>query len=106
MKDLVALLTENVLLTMPPIPLVYQGRERVSQFLAAFVFAPGNSFRLVPVRANGEPAAGIYLRGPAGQVSHANGVMVFTPAGRKICAITRFDTAVLELFGLPATLPE
>jgi RNA polymerase sigma-70 factor (ECF subfamily) len=103
--ELVALLTEDVLLAMPPIPLVYQGRALVAQFLEAFVFAPGNNFQLVPVRANGQPAFGMYLRGPAGGVSHANGVMVFTMAGREICAMTRFDASVLALFGLPATLP-
>jgi ketosteroid isomerase-like protein len=103
--ELVALLTEDVLLAMPPIPLVYQGRELVAQFLEAFVFAPGNSFRLVPVRANGQPAFGIYLHNPADNLSHANGVMAFSLAGREICAMTRFDTSVLGLFGLPATLP-
>jgi len=102
---LVALLTEDVLLVMPPIPLVYQGRGIVAQFLAAFVFAPGNNFRLVPVRANGQPAFGMYLRDPVNHVSHANGVMVFTLAGREICAMTRFDTSVLAMFGLPDTLP-
>jgi RNA polymerase sigma-70 factor (ECF subfamily) len=102
---LVALLTEDVLLAMPPIPLVYQGRGIVAQFLAAFVFAPGNSFRLVPVRANGQPAFGMYLHDPANNVSLANGVMAFTLAGREICAMTRFDTSVLAMFGLPDTLP-
>lgn len=102
---LVALLTEDVLLAMPPIPLVYRGRTVVAQFLAAFVFAPGNSFRVVPVRANGQPAFGMYLHDPANNVSRANGVMVFTLAGREIGAMTRFDTSVLEIFGLPDRLP-
>jgi RNA polymerase sigma-70 factor (ECF subfamily) len=104
-SELVALLTDDVLLAMPPIPLVYQGRALVAEFLEAFVFAPGNTFRLVPVRANGQPAFGMYLRGPADDVSHANGVMVFALAGREICAMTRFDTSVLPLFRLAATLP-
>ena len=102
---LVALLTEDVLLAMPPIPLIYQGRELVAQFLRAFVFAPGNSFRLVPVRANGQPAFGIYLHSPADNLSRANGIMAFSLAGHEICAMTRFDTSVLGLFGLPASLP-
>jgi RNA polymerase sigma-70 factor (TIGR02960 family) len=102
--ELVALLAEDVLLAMPPIPLVYSGRDLVAEFLAAFVFAPGNSFQVVPVRANGQPALGLYLRGPGTSESRANGVMVFTLAGSKICAMTRFDTSVLEFFGLPATL--
>jgi RNA polymerase sigma-70 factor (TIGR02960 family) len=101
--EVVALLAKDVLLAMPPIPLVYSGRDLVGQFLAAFVFAPGNRFRVVPVRANGQPAFGMYLRSPASSASHANGVMVFTPAGSKVSALTRFDTSVLDLFGLPAT---
>jgi len=103
--ELVALLTEDVLLAMPPIPLLYQGRQLVSQFLGAFVFAPGNTFRLAPVRANGQPALGMYLHNPADEVYHANGVMVFTLAGREVDAMTRFDTSVLAAFGLPDTLP-
>jgi len=103
--ELVALLTDDVLLAMPPIPLVYQGRALVAQFLQAFVFAPGNNFRLMPVRANGQPAFGIYLHGPADTVSRANGVMAFALAGDQICAMTRFDTSVLDLFNMPATLP-
>jgi RNA polymerase sigma-70 factor (ECF subfamily) len=102
--ELVALLAEDVLLAMPPIPLVYQGRLLVAEFLRAFVFAPGNSFRLVPVRANGQPAFGVYLRGPADHVSRANGVMAFALAGSEICAMTRFDTSVLAMFGLADTL--
>ena len=102
--ELIALLTADVRLAMPPIPLVYSGRALVGQFLAAFVFAPGNNFQVVPVRANGQPALGMYLRGPEGTESHANGVMVFTLAGAKICAMTRFDTSVLGSFGLPPTL--
>ena len=103
--DLVALLTEDVLLVMPPIPLVYEGRALVAQFLEAFVFAPGNNFRLVPVRANGQPAFGMYLHSPADDVSYANGVMVFSLAGREISAMTRFEASVLPLFRLPARLP-
>jgi RNA polymerase sigma-70 factor, ECF subfamily len=103
--DLVALLTEDVLLAMPPIPMLYQGRQLVAEFLEAFVFASGNTFRLVPVRANGQPAFGVYLHTPADDVHRANGVMVFTLAGSEICAMTRFDASVLAMFRLPDTLP-
>jgi RNA polymerase sigma-70 factor (TIGR02960 family) len=102
--DLVALLTDDVLLTMPPIPLEYQGRELVSRFLAAAVFQPGLTFQLVPTRANGHPAFGMYIREPTATSARANGVMVFTLAGSGICAMTRFDTSVLPRFGLPAIL--
>jgi RNA polymerase sigma-70 factor (ECF subfamily) len=102
--QLVALLAEDVLLAMPPIPVVYSGRDLVARFLAAFVFAPGNRFTLVATRANGQPAFGMYMRGPGEDVSHANGVMVFALAGSQVCTMTRFDTSVMGFFGLPATL--
>jgi RNA polymerase sigma-70 factor (ECF subfamily) len=102
---LVALLADDVLLTMPPIPLEYQGRELVAEFLTAVVFQPGTIFRLVAARANGQPAFGMYLREPPATVAHANGVMVFTLAGSGICAMTRFGTSVLPRFGLPPSLP-
>ncbi|MBO0836342.1 MAG: RNA polymerase subunit sigma-70 [Actinobacteria bacterium] len=102
--ELIALLTDDVTLTMPPIPLEYSGRDLVRKFLAAFVFAPGNNFRVVPVRANGQPALGMYMHGPADSESHANGVMVFTLSGDRVSAMTRFDARVLGHFGLPATL--
>lgn len=102
--DLVALLADDVLLSMPPIPLVYSGRDLVAQFLRAFVFAPGNTFTLVPTRANGQPAFGMYLRGPADTDSHANGVMVFALADGQVSEMTRFDTSVIGHFGLPLTL--
>jgi RNA polymerase sigma-70 factor (TIGR02960 family) len=104
-EDLVALLADDVLLTMPPIPLEYMGRDMVARFLAAVVFPDGNRFRLIPVRANGQPAFGMYLRTPGSEHAQGNGVMVFTLAGGTISALTRFDTAVLPRFGLPAALP-
>ena len=103
--DLVALLADDVLLTMPPIPLEYVGRDPVARFLAAVVFPDGNRFRLIPVRANGQPAFGMYLRTPGSDQAQGNGVMVFTLAGNEISAMTRFDTAVLPRFGLPPALP-
>lgn len=45
------------------------------------------------------------LREPGEGIGHANGVMVFTPSGEQICAMTRCDTSVLRHFELPATLP-
>jgi RNA polymerase sigma-70 factor (ECF subfamily) len=67
-------------------------------------FQPGLTVQLVPTRANGHPAFGMYIREPAATSARANGVMVFTFAGSGICAMTRFDTSVLPRFGLPAIL--
>jgi RNA polymerase sigma-70 factor (ECF subfamily) len=102
---LVALLTEDVQMTMPPIPLEYLGRELVARFLRAAIFAPGVACRPVPTRANGQPALVMYLQDQPSGVARATGVLVFTLSGRRVSAITRFDDTVLARFGVPATLP-
>jgi RNA polymerase sigma-70 factor (TIGR02960 family) len=104
----VALLTDDALLTMPPTPLEYQGRLAIGQFLST-VPSDGalERFRLVPTRANGQPAFGCYLRDPHAAIAHAYGLMVLTLRGNRVTAITGFpDTSVFRSFGLPRTLPE
>jgi RNA polymerase sigma-70 factor (TIGR02960 family) len=100
---LVALLTDDVFISMPPIPFEYQGREVVISFCGA-LFRAGRTVDLVPTRANGQPAFGAYLRAPGG-IRHGTGLLVLTLAGDRICAITRFDSSVLPRFGLPQSLP-
>jgi RNA polymerase sigma-70 factor (ECF subfamily) len=100
---LVALLTDGVFMSMPPMPFEYQGRDLVARFSAG-IFRAGRRFDLVPTRANGQPAFGAYLRGPDG-VSHGTGLYVLTLAGDRICGLTRFDNGVLPWFGLPRSLP-
>ena len=106
LEGLVALLTEDVWLSMPPVPAEYQGKELTAQFFRAVAFRPGRRFRVVPTRANGQPALGFYEVDPVTGISHANGVIVFTLAGDRVCAMTRFDTSVLPRFGLPRTLSD
>jgi len=100
---LVALLTDDVFMSMPPMPFEYEGREVVARFCAG-LFGAGRRFDLVPTRANGQPAFGAYLRAPAG-IRHGVGLYVLTLAGDRICALTRFDNSVLPWFGLPRSLP-
>jgi len=100
---LVALLTDDVFISMPPMPFEYQGRDVVARFFAS-IFGAGRRFDLVPTRANGQPAVGAYLRGPAG-VRHGIGFFVLTLTGDRICAMTRFEKGVLPWFGLPRSLP-
>jgi RNA polymerase sigma-70 factor (TIGR02960 family) len=103
----VALLTDDVWLIMPPVPLRYQGRELAARFWAATAFRPGRAARLVPTRANGQPAFGLYVRDPHAPVSHAGGILVLTLAGSRISTVTGFpDNSALPLFGLPRTLPD
>jgi RNA polymerase sigma-70 factor (TIGR02960 family) len=100
---LVALLTDDVFVSMPPMPFEYEGRDVVARFCAS-IFGAGRRFDLVRTRANGQPAFGAYLRTPTG-ISHGVGFLVLTLSGDRICAMTRFENGVLPWFGLPRSLP-
>jgi RNA polymerase sigma-70 factor (TIGR02960 family) len=102
-EAIVALLSEDVLFAMPP--LEYIGREPAARFLTAVTLQRRRTNRVVPTRANGQPALGLYVRDPGGSVFHAMGLLVLTLAGDEVCAITRFDAGVLTHFGLPRRLP-
>jgi hypothetical protein len=104
-KQVVALLTGDAWLIMPPVPLQYQGREMAARFLAATGLRPGRAARLVPTRANGQPAFGVYARDPHAPIAHATGILVLTLAGSQISTMTGFlDNSTLRIFGLPRTL--
>jgi RNA polymerase sigma-70 factor (TIGR02960 family) len=107
-QGIVELLTDDAWLTMPPFPFEYHGRDTVGHFLDTVSLRQGaRQSRLVPTRANGQPAYGRYLRDPHAPVSHAHGLIVLTLAGDRICGITGFvDNSLLPRFGLPRTLPE
>ena len=100
---LVALLTDDVFMSMPPMPLEYQGRDVVARF-CALLFSTGRKYDLVPTRANGQPAFGLYVHARDG-IRHGNGLVVLTLAGTRICAMTRFENSMLPWFGLPRSLP-
>jgi RNA polymerase sigma-70 factor (TIGR02960 family) len=102
----IALLSDDATLTMPPTPLVYQGRDAIGRFLST-VPAAGrlDQFKLVATRANRQPAFGCYLRDPHTPIAHAYGLMVLTLTGDQLTAITGFpDTSVFRAFGLPRTI--
>ncbi|WP_369805291.1 sigma-70 family RNA polymerase sigma factor [Pseudonocardia sp. MH-G8] len=101
----VALLTDDAWLTMPPLTLEYQGLDAVRRFLATVAMRDDRRYVLVPTRANGQPAFGCYLRDPRTPILHAHGLFVLTPAGNRIAALTRFvDNSLLARFGLPRSL--
>jgi RNA polymerase sigma-70 factor (TIGR02960 family) len=103
---IVALMTEDAWLRMPPVPLEYQGRELIAEFFATVAFRQGRRYRLVATRANGQPAFAVYLSDPLTGVARAFGLLVLTLAGGQISAMTRFDNAALPPFGLPRTLAD
>jgi len=104
---LIELLVTDVRLSMPPVMLEYRGIESAQRLFAAVVFRPGCTYRVVPTRANGQPAFGVYLADPHAGVYRAYTLLVITTAGDHITTITGFSNVnVMTRFGLPRTLPE
>jgi RNA polymerase sigma-70 factor (ECF subfamily) len=103
LDGIVALLTDNVFISMPPVPFEYEGRDVVARFCAS-LFDAGRRFDLVRTRANGQPAFGVYLRTPDG-TRHGVGVYVIALTGDRISALIRFENTLLPWFDLPRSLP-
>jgi RNA polymerase sigma-70 factor, ECF subfamily len=103
----VALLTDDAWVTMPPYPFEYQGKEDITRFLEDRARVRGAPLRLVPTRANGQPAFACYLDDPYAPVARPFSFLVLTLDGEQISAITAFtvDTSIFARFGLPRTLP-
>ena len=80
----VALLTDDAWLRMPPEPHEFQGRAAIGAFLADRQARRGAPLRLVPTRANGQPAFDCYFRG------RPYGMLVVTLEGDRISAMTWF----------------
>jgi RNA polymerase sigma-70 factor (ECF subfamily) len=102
---MVALLTDDAWVTMPPLPHAYQGREAIGAFLNASAERRGAPLRLVLTRANTQPAFGCYLAVPETDIARAYALFVLTLQRDQISAITWFaDSSVFPQFGLPRTL--
>jgi RNA polymerase sigma-70 factor (ECF subfamily) len=103
--EVVALLTDKALLTMPPQPLEYQGQEAIAAYLSYRAGLRG-TLLVVPTRANTQPALGCYLPDGQAAIARPYSLIVLTLEGDRIAAITRFaaDTALFGHFGLPPTL--
>jgi RNA polymerase sigma-70 factor (TIGR02960 family) len=103
---IVALLADDALLTMPPQPLEYQGHEAIAGFLRHRAALRGAPLRLVPTRANTQPAFGCYLPDADAAIARPYGMIVLTLERDAIAAITWFaDTGVFRHFRLPRSLP-
>ena len=103
---MVALLTDEAWLTMPPLPHAYRGPDAIGAFLRGAEERRGTPLRLVPTRANGQPAFGCYATVPGTDLARGYALFVLTLGGGQISAITWFsDGSVFTRFGLPRTLP-
>ncbi len=99
---IVSMLTDDARLTMPPGPYEYQGREAIAKVFEDSAGRRGAHYRLVPTRANGQPAFGCYLPDPHAPIARAHGIMVLTPTDTQVSAITWFgERSLFSHFGLP-----
>jgi RNA polymerase sigma-70 factor (ECF subfamily) len=106
-EPIVSLLAEDAWWTMPPEPYGYQGSDAIKQFIAqVFARRGDNRHRLIPTRANSQPAFVQYVKDPHTDVGRALSLLVLTLDGNRISHITRFaPTGVIPHFGLPRTIP-
>jgi RNA polymerase sigma-70 factor (ECF subfamily) len=105
---IISLLTDDAWLTMPPQPYEYQGAEAIARFIARERGdRRGANLRLVPTRANGQPAFGCYLPDPHAPIARAYGIMVLALSEDRVSSITWFgERSLFAQFGLARTLPE
>jgi RNA polymerase sigma-70 factor (ECF subfamily) len=97
-----ALLAEDVRVTMPPAPFLFEGRDAIME-LAARARSTG-TWRLVPTSANRQPAAACYLQDPDTGQFRAFKIDVLRVAGTNVAEITTFGHKHFAAFGLPEVL--
>jgi RNA polymerase sigma-70 factor (ECF subfamily) len=106
-ERIVALLTDDAVLTMPPIDVRIESAAAVGEFFATEPLG-GHIERiaLVPTRASGQPGFACYADERASGEHNAYGVMVFALRGDRIAGITGFpqDTELFEQLGAPPAL--
>jgi RNA polymerase sigma-70 factor, ECF subfamily len=102
--EIVAVLTEDALLTMPPLPLEYQGHEAIAAYLRYREELRSAPMHVVHTRANTQPALGCYLQDAHAAIARPFSLIVLTLEGDRISAMTRFDHGVFPYFALPRTL--
>jgi len=104
LDELVALLTADARLTMPPEPLEHRGPQPIAGFLVEAHL--GQELKFLPTRANGQPALVMYLPDPSASIWRACGLIVLALRGSQVQSLTRFaDLGLLARFGFPRTLP-
>ncbi|MGI8329695.1 RNA polymerase subunit sigma-70 [Actinomadura scrupuli] len=99
----IAMMREDIRITMPPLPLFFEGREKIADALVSGLKDPGD-WRLVPIRANRMPAAASYLRKPGDTEFRAFKLDVLRIEGGLVAEVTTFGESLFPAFGLPPTL--
>jgi RNA polymerase sigma-70 factor (ECF subfamily) len=99
-------MTDDVWVRMPPLPFEYRGPAAAHRFFTAIDALPMRFDKMMPVRANRQPAWGEYSRNPRTGGLHLRGVIVVGLAGDRISELTRFETNVAPYLGLTRTLDD
>ena len=103
---LVALLTDDVTWSMPPMAHWYRGLEAFMDFAVRLPLTTCGSWRHLSVSANGQAAVGSYLWDDDAGAHVSWSINVLTLRGEQIAEITSFLGAEHFVpFGLPASLP-
>ena len=102
----VSLLTEDAIISMPPIPTWYAGRDAIGRFLRTRPLNGARRWRQVPVSANGQAAVASYLWSDQALGFLAHEITVLDIDGDRISGIMAFlDSSLVERWGLPGRLP-
>jgi RNA polymerase sigma-70 factor (ECF subfamily) len=103
LTTMAGLLTEDVVLEMPPVLNWYIGRENYVQFMARAFEMRGTDWRMLPVAANGQPAVAAYVRAGVGYEMHSLQVFSVTKSGLRR-NVVYVDPAVFAAFDVPSRL--
>lgn len=102
--ELVELFSSDAVWEMPPHVTWYRGQHAIGRLIAERCPAGPGDLRLVPTRANGQPAFGVYMRGADGRF-HPFHLQVLAMAGQRVRHVVAFfDVALFATFGLPEVL--
>jgi RNA polymerase sigma-70 factor (ECF subfamily) len=102
---LIALMTDDAWVRMPPLPFEYHGTEAITRFFTGPDTPCCPVCLMLPTRANGQPAWGLYVRDPTTGLRHCSGILVASYRLDGISALTHFETTLAPYFGLPRTAP-
>ncbi|GAA4362117.1 sigma-70 family RNA polymerase sigma factor [Actinomadura verrucosospora] len=97
---LVALLTDDAVMEMPPVPLWYRGRRDYGRFMARVFATAGTDWRMARTSANGQPALVAYQRSEGAYRLHTLQVFTVTPGGVARNVVFQ-DARVFAAFDLP-----
>lgn len=102
-----ALLRDDVRVTMPPHPWIYQGRDALVPLMEqAFADGVFGQWRLVAAWANRQPAAVSYVRRPGDSEFRVFKIDVLRVVAGRIGEITTFDARLHAAFGVPEILSD